>query len=70
MHTYDSDDLNAIREGVRALCAEFDASYWRKIDEQKAFPQAFVKAMTDAGWLSAMIPEAYGGSGWGWRRPR
>ncbi|MER8307432.1 acyl-CoA dehydrogenase family protein, partial [Acinetobacter baumannii] len=50
MHTYDSDDLTAIREGVRALCAEFDASYWRKIDEEKSFPQAFVKAMTDAGW--------------------
>ncbi|WP_312818456.1 acyl-CoA dehydrogenase family protein, partial [Pseudomonas sp.] len=65
MHTYDSDDLNAIREGVRALCAEFDASYWRKIDEEKGFPEAFVKAMTEAGWLSAMIPEAYGGSGLG-----
>ena len=39
MHTYDSDDLNAIREGVRALCAEFDASYWRKIDEEKGFPR-------------------------------
>jgi Acyl-CoA dehydrogenases len=65
MHTYDSDDLNAIREAVRALCAEFDASYWRKIDEEKGFPEAFVKAMTDAGWLSAMIPEEYGGSGLG-----
>ena len=65
MHSYDSDDLNAIREGVRALCAEFPAEYWRTLDEQKAFPEAFVKAMTDAGWLSAMIPEAYGGSGLG-----
>lgn len=65
MHTYDSDDLTAIRKGVRALCAEFDASYWRRIDEEKGFPEAFVKAMTDAGWLSAMIPEEYGGSGLG-----
>ncbi|HAL69619.1 MAG TPA: acyl-CoA dehydrogenase, partial [Pseudomonas sp.] len=65
MHSYDSDDLNAIREGVRALCAEFPAEYWRTLDEQKAFPEDFVKAMTDAGWLSAMIPEAYGGSGLG-----
>ncbi|MFQ6576438.1 acyl-CoA dehydrogenase family protein [Pseudomonas sp. UM16] len=57
--------LIAIREGVRALCADFPAEYWRKIDEQKAFPEAFVSAMTAAGWLSAMIPEAYGGSGLG-----
>ncbi|MGE8065077.1 acyl-CoA dehydrogenase family protein [Pseudomonas sp. NPDC089569] len=54
-----------IREGVRALCAEYPAEYWRKIDEQKGFPEAFVKAMTEAGWLSAMIPEEYGGSGLG-----
>ena len=40
-----SRTLNAIREGVRALCAEFDACYWRKIDEEKGFPEAFVKAM-------------------------
>ena len=60
-----AEELNAIREGVRALCAEFDAAYWRKIDEEKGFPEAFVKALTDAGWLSAMIPEAYGGSGLG-----
>ncbi|PHJ07869.1 acyl-CoA dehydrogenase [Pseudomonas aeruginosa] len=60
-----SEELNAIREGVRALCAEFDAAYWRRIDEQRGFPEAFVKALTDAGWLSAMIPEEYGGSGLG-----
>ena len=39
-----SEELNAIREGVRALCAEFDAVYWRRIDEQRGFPEAFVKA--------------------------
>ena len=65
MNPYLNDDYNAIREGVRALCAEFPAEYWRKIDEEKGFPEAFVAAMTEAGWLSAMIPEAYGGSGFG-----
>jgi len=59
------EELTAIREGVRALCADFPAEYWRKIDEQKGFPETFVKAMTDAGWLSAMIPEQFGGSGLG-----
>ncbi|AZT82536.1 acyl-CoA dehydrogenase [Marinobacter sp. NP-4(2019)] len=54
-----------IREGVRGLCGNFDAAYWRGIDERKAFPEEFVNAMTDAGWLAAMIPEEYGGSGLG-----
>ena len=65
MNPYLNEDYNAIREGVRALCAEFPAEYWRKIDEQKGFPEAFVTAMTEAGWLSAMIPLEYGGSGLG-----
>ena len=60
-----SEELNAIREGVRALCAEFDAAYWRKVDEEKGFPETFVKALTDAGWLAALIPTEYGGSGLG-----
>ncbi len=59
------EELQAIREGVRALCAEFPAEYWRRIDEEKGFPEDFVRAMTEAGWLSAMIPEEYGGSGLG-----
>jgi acyl-CoA dehydrogenase len=54
-----------IREGVRGLCENFDAAYWRGIDERKAFPEEFVNAMTEAGWLAAMIPEKYGGSGLG-----
>ncbi len=54
-----------IREGVRGLCGSFDAAYWRGIDERKAFPEEFVNAMTEAGWLAAMIPEEYGGSGLG-----
>ncbi|KAA6173360.1 acyl-CoA dehydrogenase family protein, partial [Pseudomonas veronii] len=49
MNPNDNEALNAIREGVRALCAEFDAAYWRRIDEEKGFPEAFVKALTDAG---------------------
>lgn len=65
MNPYLNEDYNAIREGVRALCAEFPAEYWRRIDEAKGFPEAFVTAMTEAGWLSAMIPEQYGGSGLG-----
>lgn len=65
MNHNNNEELNAIREGVRALCAEFPAEYWRKIDEEKGFPEAFVTAMTEAGWLSAMIPEEYGGSGLG-----
>jgi len=65
MKTYDQDEIAAIREGVHALCAEFPVEYWRKIDEEKGFPEAFVKALTEAGWLSAMIPETYGGSGLG-----
>jgi len=52
-----------IREGVRALCREFDSAYWQKVDEERGYPDAFVKALTDAGWLSALIPEEYGGSG-------
>ena len=59
------EEFAAIRDGVRGLCAGFPAEYWRRIDEQKGFPQDFVRAMTEAGWLSAMIPEAYGGSGLG-----
>jgi acyl-CoA dehydrogenase len=65
MNPYENEDLNAIRDGVRALCVQFPAEYWRKIDEQKGFPETFVKALTDEGWLSAMIPEEYGGSGLG-----
>ena len=54
-----------IRRGVRSLCANFSSDYWQKLDEARAYPEAFVKALTDAGWLSALIPEQYGGSGLG-----
>jgi acyl-CoA dehydrogenase len=54
-----------IRDGVRALCANFPDEYFRKIDEQRGYPEAFVDALMEAGWLSAMIPEEFGGSGLG-----
>ena len=54
-----------LRRGVRSLCADFTSDYWQKLDEARAYPEAFVKALTDAGWLSALIPEQYGGSGLG-----
>jgi acyl-CoA dehydrogenase len=52
-----------IRDAVRALCAEFPAEYHRKIDETRGYPEAFVDALTRAGWMAALIPTEYGGSG-------
>ncbi len=59
------DRYEDIREGVRAVCAEFPAEYHRKIDEARGYPEAFVDALTKAGWMAALIPEEYGGSGLG-----
>ena len=59
----DPDQFNYIREGVRAVCAEFPDEYHRKIDHDRAYPEAFVAALTKAGWMAALIPEEYGGSG-------
>ena len=61
--TISDDDLAQIRESVRALCAEFPGDYWRALDRERAYPAAFVRALTDAGFLAALIPEQYGGSG-------
>jgi acyl-CoA dehydrogenase len=52
-----------LREGVRSLCGQFDSAYWQKVDETRGYPDEFVAALTQAGWLSALIPEEYGGSG-------
>ncbi|MBU4609069.1 acyl-CoA/acyl-ACP dehydrogenase [Achromobacter sp. GG226] len=52
-----------IRAALRDLCGGFDSAYWQEIEEQNAFPEAFVNALTSAGWLSALIPETYGGAG-------
>ena len=58
-HKYEFTEL---REGVRAVVTQFDSRYWQEVDEARAFPEKFVTALTDAGWLSALIPEEYGGS--------
>ena len=60
-----TDKYQDIREAVRALCATFPDEYHREIDEKRAYPEAFVDALTKAGWLAALIPQAYGGSGLG-----
>ena len=59
------DQYQDIRDAVRALCAEFPDTYHREIDAQRGYPEAFVTALTKAGWLAAMIPAEYGGSGLG-----
>jgi acyl-CoA dehydrogenase len=59
------DEYQELRRGVREICAEFPIEYFRRTDEQGAYPEAFVGALTKAGWLAALIPEEYGGSGLG-----
>ena len=56
-------DLAPIRGAVRALCANFPGAYWRALDRERAYPTEFVTALTKAGFLAALIPEQYGGSG-------
>ena len=58
-----TDEHQEIRDALRQLCAGFDSTYWQGVDEQRAYPQAFVEALTKAGWLAALIPTEYGGSG-------
>jgi len=60
-----TDQYQDIRDAVRALCAQFPDEYHRQIDQQRGYPEAFVNALTKAGWLAAMIPQEYGGSGLG-----
>ena len=52
-----------LRAAVRDLCRRFAGEYWRKVDEARGYPEEFVRALTEAGWLAALIPEEYGGSG-------
>ena len=61
--SYKAEDFEDIRAGVRAVCAEFPDEYHRRIDRDRAYPEEFVDALTEAGWMAALIPEAYGGSG-------
>ncbi len=60
-----TDDYQDIRDAVRALCAEFPDEYHRKVDEARGYPEEFVEALTKAGWMAALIPEEFGGSGLG-----
>jgi acyl-CoA dehydrogenase len=57
------DPHSELRDAVRALCNQYDSAYWQKVDEARGYPDAFVGALTKAGWLAALIPEEYGGSG-------
>jgi len=59
----DADAIAQIRQAVRALCGKFPGEYWRALDRERAYPSAFVEALTEAGFLAALIPEEYGGSG-------
>ncbi|MCO5130065.1 MAG: acyl-CoA/acyl-ACP dehydrogenase [Xanthobacteraceae bacterium] len=58
-----TEDYADIREAVARLCAQFPGEYWRKLDREMAYPKAFVDALTEAGYLSVLIPEQYGGAG-------
>ncbi|CAB3647711.1 acyl-CoA dehydrogenase family protein [Trinickia soli] len=60
-----ADPYQDIREAIRDLCSQFPAEYFRKIDEERGYPDMFVNALTKAGWLAALIPQEYGGSGLG-----
>src|SRR6202022_1719911 len=57
------DEYADIRDAVAKLCAQFPGEYWRKLDREMAYPQAFVDALTQAAYLSVLIPEEYGGAG-------
>jgi acyl-CoA dehydrogenase len=65
MQTVGGEQHSEIREAIRDLCAGFPPEYHRKIDEARGYPDAFVQALTKAGWMAALIPEEYGGSGLG-----
>lgn len=58
-----TEHFDDIRQAVAKLCAQFPGEYWRKLDRENAYPEDFVQALTDAGWLSALIPEEFGGAG-------
>ena len=58
-------DLQEIRSAVSKLCAGFPGEYWRALDRERKYPTEFVRALTEAGYLSCLIPEQYGGSGLG-----
>lgn len=59
------EDIDLIRKSVRSLCEKFPEDYWKEIDKKQEYPEKFIKALTDEGWLSVLIPEQYGGAGLG-----
>ena len=59
------DMISEVRESVSKLCGDYPGEYWRKLDREQSYPTEFVKALTDAGFLGALIPEEYGGVGLG-----
>lgn len=59
------DRYQDIRDGMRELCGRYPDAYWREVDARRGYPEAFVEALTKAGWLAALIPQEYGGSGLG-----
>ena len=63
--SHDDQDIAQIREAVAQVCADFPGEYWRELDAERRYPEDFVKALTEAGFLGALIPEEYGGSGLG-----
>ncbi|MGA1178477.1 MAG: acyl-CoA dehydrogenase family protein [Burkholderiaceae bacterium] len=66
MHEIPAADAHQdLREALRDLCAQFDSKYWQDVDDARGYPEAFVNALTEAGWLAALIPTEYGGSGLG-----
>ncbi len=66
MHEIPAADAHQdLREALRDLCAQFDSKYWQEVDDARGYPEAFVNALTEAGWLAALIPTEYGGSGLG-----
>ena len=65
MSVGENEDITEIRRAVQALCAQFPGEYWREKDRERGYPSEFVAALTEAGFLAALIPESYGGAGLG-----
>src|SRR5918993_5769364 len=63
----DQPEIVKLRREVRALCMQFPDAYWRELDHQRQYPEAFVRSLSEAGWLAALIPTQYGGLGYGLR---
>ncbi len=64
-NSLDEETLQQLRSSIRALCRDFPDTYWRALDEQRAYPEAFVQALTRAGYMATLIPEEYGGANLG-----